>query len=180
MVRVREFNMQLNKVTLGEVMNIFCLSEMTDNRHDGILSHYAAGNTSVVSADLTTLESLMMGEDERKKILGLAPKIAPKPTVAQCATDTPKPKKTLHPAHAGDNATPPPTSYPPGKGVIWDTFNYLIDKKVSYITCHSRDKFYYEVGCPVLAQKNLAMNKDVTAVKDILTKYETHKSKWKA
>jgi len=38
-----------------------------------------AGDTDVVSADLTTLESLMMGEDEREKILGLAPTPAPYP-----------------------------------------------------------------------------------------------------
>ena len=56
--------------------NIFCLLGMSDNKYDGILSHYVAGDYVVVSADLTTLESLMMGEDERKKILGLAPTVA--------------------------------------------------------------------------------------------------------
>ena len=71
-------------------MNIFCLLEMTDNRQHGILSHYAAGDTSVVSADIITLESLMMGEDERKKILGLAPTMAPPPTMSHVPLKPPK------------------------------------------------------------------------------------------
>ena len=66
MDRVRGFDVRLDKLTLGEVINIFCLLAMTDNRYNGILSYYAAGDTVVVTANLTTLESLMMGEDERK------------------------------------------------------------------------------------------------------------------
>ena len=82
MARVRGFDACLNKVTLGEVMNIFCLLGMTDNKYDGILNHYTAGDCAVVTANLTTLKSLMMGENEQKKILGLAPTMAPPPTMA--------------------------------------------------------------------------------------------------
>ena len=38
MARVRGFDARLNKVTLGEVMTIFCLLGMSDNKYDGILS----------------------------------------------------------------------------------------------------------------------------------------------
>jgi len=55
---------------------------MTDNKYDGILNHYTAGDCAVVTANLTTLKSLMMGENEQKKILGLAPTMAPPPTMA--------------------------------------------------------------------------------------------------
>ena len=108
-------------------MNIFCLLGMSDNKYDGILSRYAAGYSTVVSANLTTLESLMMGEDERKKILGLAPSEAPPPTMAQRTTETSK--KTYHPTPTKDYANPSHVTYPPGKGVLWATTKDLIDKK---------------------------------------------------
>ena len=44
MARVRGFDARLNKVTLGEVMTIFCLLGMSDNKYDCILSRYAAGD----------------------------------------------------------------------------------------------------------------------------------------
>ena len=61
MARVRGFDACLNRVTMGEVMNIFCLLGMTNHRYNGVLSRYAARDTAVVTADLTELKSLMMG-----------------------------------------------------------------------------------------------------------------------
>ena len=60
MACVQGFGARLNKGTLCEVMDICCLLGMLDNNYDGILSRYATGGSAVVSADLTTLESLMM------------------------------------------------------------------------------------------------------------------------
>jgi len=37
--RVRGFDVRLNKVTLGEVMNIFCLLGMTNNRYNASRGH---------------------------------------------------------------------------------------------------------------------------------------------
>jgi len=73
MARVRGFDARLNKVTISDVMNIFYLLEKTVHRYDSILNRDSAGDTSVVTADLAQIESLMMGEDEQKKILGLDP-----------------------------------------------------------------------------------------------------------
>ena len=90
MARVRGFDARLNKVTLGEVMNIFFLLGMTDNKYDGIMSCYAAGDSVVVTANLTTLKRLMMGEDERKNILDLAPTMAPPPTMLHVPLKPPR------------------------------------------------------------------------------------------
>ena len=90
MAWVRGFDARLNKLVMGEVINTVCLLGMIDHRYDGILSGYAAGDIVVVTADLTQLESLMMGEDERNKILGLAPTSAPIPAAAQRASEPPR------------------------------------------------------------------------------------------
>jgi len=119
MARVRGFDACPNKVTMGEVMNIFCLLGMTDHRYDGILSRYAAGDTEVVIADLSQLESLMMGEDERKKILGLPHTAAPISAAAQCMSAVPKKPPATAPKVPQDK--PPPSVYPPGEGILWDT-----------------------------------------------------------
>ena len=71
---------------------------MSDNKHDGILSHYRACDTVVVSANLIQFESLMIGENEREKI-----------ALAQHATCAPK--KPLHPIPLEDTGKPSPTPY---------------------------------------------------------------------
>ena len=55
MARFRGVDASINKVTLGEVMNILCILRMTDNRYDTILSCYTTGDMTEVSAGLTQL-----------------------------------------------------------------------------------------------------------------------------
>ena len=50
---------------------------MKDNKYDGVPSHYAAKYVAVVGANLIQQESLIIGEDERKKILGIASTTVP-------------------------------------------------------------------------------------------------------
>jgi len=76
---MRGFDACLNKVTLWKVMNTFYSLGMADNKYDGIISCYAAGDDAVVSANLVQLESLIMGEYERKMIIGLMSTAAPVP-----------------------------------------------------------------------------------------------------
>ena len=117
MTRVRGFDAHLNKVTLGEVMNIFYLLGMTDHRYEGILSRYAAGATAVVTTDLSQLENLVMGEDERKKIIGLVPTAAPILADTQRAPDA-APKKPPATAPKSPQDKSPPTAYPPEKVIL--------------------------------------------------------------
>ena len=92
MASMRGFDACLNKVTLWKVMNTCYSLGMTDNKYDGILSCYTAGDDDVVSANLVQLESLIMGEYKRKMILGLMSTACSCPVV-QHTTGTSTPKK---------------------------------------------------------------------------------------
>ena len=57
---------------MDSVMPMFAILGMDHSKYDGLLSRFISGDTSVVSADLPTLELLMLGEDRRKAALGIA------------------------------------------------------------------------------------------------------------
>ena len=59
------------------VMPLFAILSMDHSKYDGLLSRFTSGDTSVVLADLPTLEILMAGEDRRNVALGITPAPAP-------------------------------------------------------------------------------------------------------
>ena len=77
--RVRGFANRLSGsgVTMDSVMPMFAILGMDHSKYDGLLSRFTSGDTSVVSADLPTLELLMLGEDRRKAALGIIDSPAP-------------------------------------------------------------------------------------------------------
>ena len=50
---------------------MFAILGMDHSKYNGLLSRFTISDTSVVSADLPTLELLMLGEDRRKADLGI-------------------------------------------------------------------------------------------------------------
>jgi len=70
-----------------------------------------------------------VGEDEGKKIVGLAPTSAPIAATAQWATEANKNKKPHSLAQKDTQDKSPPPSYPPAKGILWDTIQGIIDGK---------------------------------------------------
>ena len=174
--RVRGFANRLAGVSMDSVMPLFAILGMDHSKYDGLLSRFTSGDASVVTADLPALELLMLGEDRRKEAMGITP--VPIPS-ANRATQGP-PNNNNHSDDQGGNPRgppplpPPEAIFPPTKGVRWPQIKALFEDKKSCPHCHSRDKFHWTTGCPVLAELNLVCVEDATKAKDILTKYTTH------
>ncbi len=63
----RRFASALGQVTVQDLLPLFALVSMDQDRYDGMVFWYTAGDPTVLGADLALLETLMCDKESRKQ-----------------------------------------------------------------------------------------------------------------
>ena len=108
MARVRHLANRLGYMPVAEVMPLFALLGMDHSKYNGLLARFTSGNPSIVTANMSQLETKMTDEDSRKMAMGISP--TPFPSASRVSNREPTSRQAPSPTGPCPGSIPSPSS----------------------------------------------------------------------